>query len=264
MTNPIPRRTFLTSSAALATTTALAAGNSPAAAPPRNFFEWRTYRTAGADRQQFVSRHIESALLPGLERLGLQPIGGFLPDDKTDTSVCLLIPHQSLESVGTLGDRLAADEEYQAAASEFRATPPKNPGYTRIESRLMRAFSGMPTIEVPPQTADRSPRIFELRIYESANEHLARLKVEMFNAGEIQVMRDVKLAPVFYGETLVSNDLPNLTYMLSGENREAHKQHFADFLKHPEWDRLKRIEKYKGTVSKITSVFYKPTSWSQL
>ena len=86
----------------------------------------------------------------------------------------------------------------------------------------------------------------------------------MFNAGEIQVMRDVKLAPVFYGETLVSNDLPNLTYMLSGENREAHKQHFADFLKHPEWDRLKRIEKYKGTVSKITSVFYKPTSWSQL
>ncbi|MEQ9406659.1 MAG: NIPSNAP family protein [Fuerstiella sp.] len=126
----------------------------------------------------------------------------------------------------------------------------------------MRAFAGMPVLELPSTASPE--RLLELRIYESNNEQKARLKVEMFNEGEIDIMRDVKLAPVFFGETLISDDLPNLTYILSADNAEIHRQHFQDFLKHPDWDRMKRLEKYKGTVSKIISITLSPATCSQI
>ncbi len=267
MTNQIHRRNFLAASAALAGTAAtplLAGVSSNAPTADREFYEWRTYRTANKDRQAVVNNYLQKALLPALTRMGIDRVGAFMPEENADKSISILVPHKTLDSVGLFNERLGADAAYQDAAKEYFAAPKKDPAFVRIENRLMRAFKGMPVIELPPQTATKSPRVFEIRIYESHNEHMARLKVEMFDEGEIQIMRDVKLAPVFYGETLVSNDVPNLTYMLCGESKEAHKQHFQDFLKHPEWDRIKRLERYKGTVSKITSLFFTPAEWSQI
>ena len=86
----------------------------------------------------------------------------------------------------------------------------------------------------------------------------------MFNDGEIQIMRDTNLGPVFFGETLIGPDVPNLVYMLSSADRESHKKHFDDFLAHPEWKRIKVLEEYKDTVSKIRRWFLQPTSYSQL
>jgi len=103
-----------------------------------------------------------------------------------------------------------------------------------------------------------------LRIYESPNEDKARLKVEMFNEGEMDIMREVKLGPVFYGETLISGDVPNLTYMLSGDNLESHQEHWKGFIGHPEWDRIKKIKRYAGTVSKVTNVMLAPTKYSDI
>ena len=122
----------------------------------------------------------------------------------------------------------------------------------------------MPVIEMPRQTGDDKPRIFELRIYESHTEEKAALKVDMFNSGEIQVMRDTELAPVFYGEALIGDDLPNLAYMLSASDRDAHKEHWDKFGAHPEWQRMREMPKYKDTVSKITNYFLKPTSYSEI
>ena len=86
----------------------------------------------------------------------------------------------------------------------------------------------------------------------------------MFNSGEIDIMRDVKLGPVFFGETLISSDVPNLTYMLSADNEAEHKKHWDAFRVHPEWQRMKNLAKYRDTVSKITSVMLKPTTYSQI
>ena len=93
----------------------------------------------------------------------------------------------------------------------------------------MLAFAGMPKIEFPAYCQEKKPRIFELRTYESHSELKALKKVEMFNAGEIDLMREVGLAPIFYGQALIGRDLPHLTYMLSAENQEAHKKHWNAF-----------------------------------
>ena len=128
----------------------------------------------------------------------------------------------------------------------------------------MVAFAGMPKLELPPYSREKKGRMFEIRTYESHSEEKALKKVEMFNSGEIDVMREVGLGPVFYGQVLVGANLPHLTYMLSGEDTEAHKKHWGAFGKHPIWNKLKNDAQYADTVSKIANQFLVPTAYSQV
>jgi hypothetical protein len=245
---------------------AFALVTSHAVAAEQEFYELRIYRNSDADKQTAVVEYLEGALVPALNRMGVKTVGVFIPTGGKPevplTDVYVLIPFSDLDQFAASGGVLAADEAYTDAATDFMATPKKDPAYVRLESRLMRAFSGMPVLEVP--NGDSEERLLELRIYESLNTHKARLKVEMFNDGEIEVMKDVKLGPVFFGETLISNDVPNLTYMLSAPSEEAHGEHWGGFGKHPRWQVLKKMEKYKGTVSKIRSIKLKPAACSQI
>ena len=89
-------------------------------------------------------------------------------------------------------------------------------------------------------------------------------KVAMFNAGEIEVMQQVGLAPVFYGQALVGRDLPHLSYMLCSPDRATHDTNWKAFLDHPVWKRLVADPQYADTVSKITSRYLEPTTYSQI
>jgi hypothetical protein len=179
-------------------------------------------------------------------------------------AVLVLIPYPSIESFAMSGTRLNADVEYQAAGAEYLQSPKANPAFERIDSWLMLAFAGLPMLELPAYCRERKPRMFELRTYESHSELKALKKVAMFNAGEIDVMREVGLGPIFYGQALVGGNLPHLTYMLSAENQEAHKQHWDRFRAHPTWDKLKNDPQYADTVSRIANRFLVPASCSQI
>lgn len=268
------RREFLQNSMAaisaagmtgLASRTASAAGSENG---PREFYELRLYQVPNAEMHQVIDGYLRNALVPALERMGIQRVGVFThlarEDQAEDPSIFMLIPCKSMDMIAQQRDRLAADEDYLAASETYYAQPMKQPAYRRINSRLLRAFAGMPVMELPPETAKDQPRVFELRIYESHNEDAARRKVEMFNQGEIQLMRDVGLGPVMYGETLIGDNVPNLTYMLSAPDMEAHQAHWKTFIDHPEWKRMKQIERYQDTVSKIENYYLEPTEYSRM
>lgn len=266
MTQKIQRRDFIASSlaagAAMATAGQSAPDNGADTAARQELIELRVYRNTDPAKQTLVVDFVENALRPALERQGIDRIGTFKPSDKKDASVYVVLPYTKAGQVVVQNDLLNGDKAYNEAAADYFSKPRKDPAYTRIESRLMRAFAGMESL-VPPSSESPS-RLLELRIYESHNERLAKLKVEMFNEGEIDIMRDVDLGPVFFGESLISNDLPNLTYMLSADSADAHKKHWAAFIAHPDWKRMSGMERYKGTVSKITSVMLTPTAASQV
>ena len=231
----------------------------------QEFYEFRTYQIFDFEKQEQVQDYLEAALVPALNRLGIDRVGVFSRiDDENDHSVYVLIPFREPDQFGSLNQDLAADQVYQQAAAPHFAQELKDPAFARIESRFMKAFAGMPAIELPAGAAENQPRIFELRLYESHTEHHAALKVDMFNSGEIQLMKDVEMAPVFYGETLVGPRVPNLIYMLSATDEQAHQKHWKAFLGHPEWDRMKGLEKYKDTVSKIDKWFLRPLNFSQI
>lgn len=231
----------------------------------QQYYELRIYKIFDYEKQVVAEGYLETALLPALGRLGIDPVGVFTNlDDQNDHSIYMLIPFDSAEAFATHNAKLNEDKTYQTGAAIYFDRPKKDPVFERIESRFMRAFSGMPKMELPELSKEKKERIFELRLYESHTEDHARRKVKMFDEGEIQIMRDVNLGPVFYGSTLIGPDVPNLIYMLSSTDKETHKQHFKDFLKHPEWARIKVLKEYKDTVSKIKNWFLKPTRFSQI
>ncbi|HEY0550947.1 MAG TPA: NIPSNAP family protein [Verrucomicrobiae bacterium] len=263
------RRDFLKTSLAASAFATLAPSTASVAAEKglanREYYEWRAYRLkAGAD-SALLHGYWEKAAIPALNRLGSKPIGVFTEiEPKEDPAVFVLIPHASLEAFAASAGKLHSDEEHLKAGAEYLQVAKKNPAFARIDSWLLHAFAGMPKIELPAYCRERKPRIFEARTYESHSEVKAQKKVDMFNAGEVDVMRDVGLGPIFFGQALVGNNLPHLTYLLSAETRELHKEHFAGFGKDPRWKKLAADQQYADTVSKSTSKFLQPTAYSQI
>lgn len=229
------------------------------------YYELRIYKIFDFEKQTLAEMYLRDALLPALGRMGIDRVGVFTNlDDENDHSMFVLIPYSGIDKFTKMSQSLDADKQYQTDAATYFDRPLKDPVFDRIESHFMKAFSGIPVMEIPQLTKDKADRIFEVRLYESHTEDHARRKVKMFNDGEIQIMRDVNLGPVFFGQTLIGGNAPNLIYMLSGSDKDSHKQHFKDFLAHPEWKRIKDLEEYKDTVSKIKNWFLSPTDYSMI
>ena len=269
------RREFLKTSLAVSAVGIAAAGCATATAqnPVRpqgttrkqEYYELRACRLKRGSTGGLLHGYLQNALLPALNRLGIGPVGVFAETEPTDpATLFVLIPYPSLETFQNIATRLESYSEYLALAADYLHPAKDNPAYDRIDTWLLRAFAGMPRIELPPYSRLRKERLFEMRSYESYSETKAASKVAMFNRGEIDLMREVGLAPIFFGEALAGPNLPHLTYMTSGENAQAHQQHWEAFRKHPKWEQMKNDPQYADTVSRITKWFLAPTGYSQI
>ena len=236
---------------------------SAAPADQSQYYEIRTYTTSSDTQRQRVSDYWQNAAIPAYNRMGIRPVGVFTEQEASATNkVYVFIPCDSLEVFGAIPAKLAADAEYQKAAAEFLSAPKTNAAYERFESSLLVAFAGMKHLCVPP--ADQKPNVFELRTYKSSSEAKGLNKIKMFESGEITTMKDVGLAPIFYGRTLVGSTLPSLTYLTCGVNLDEHKKHWAAFGAAPVWKQLQADPQYKDNMIGMIKVMLKRTSASQL
>ena len=260
-------KSALAASSAIGLTQSLAIAAESTDKPAREFYELRQYKLRRGPKQKLFDDFYRQAAIPAMNRIGLGPIGVFNvatgPDSPT---VYVLIPHKSIESFATATDQVRADSEYQKAGAEFINAPATDPSYIRVESSLMAAFDSIPKLEVPAGTAERKPRLFELRTYESHSKKANKKKIEMFNEGEIAIFRKTGLAPVFFGETLIGPKMPNLTYMLVFDNMAAHDKNWGAFVSDPEWKKLSTTPGYTDPeiVSNISNLFLRPTGYSQI
>ncbi len=268
MRMPLHRREFLKSAAvaaaaALPLSESLAAG--AATRDARTYLELRAYRLKPGASQAPLDGYLEKALIPALNKRGIATVGVFTePAAKDGPAVWVLIPHRSLDAMSGINDAINTDAAVVAAGAEYLKVGKADAAFDRIDTWLHIAFAGQPRLIVPALTREKRDRIFELRIYESYSEAKALKKVAMFNAGEIEVMQQIGLSPVFYGQALVGRDLPHLSYMLCSPDRATHDVNWKAFLDHPTWKRLLADPQYADTVSKITSRFLEPTSYSQV
>ena len=231
----------------------------------REYYELRIYRLKASAKGDLLDAYLEKAAIPAWNQLGIKPVGVFTEKEAKDApAVYVLIPYPTLDAFVKATARLNSLSGLDQAAQDYLQSPKANPAFDRIDSWLMLAFAGMPKLEQPDYSRDKKARMFELRTYESHSEVKAVKKVEMFNSGEIEVMRQVGLGPIFYGQALIGPNLPHLTYMLSAENDDAHKKHWAEFGKSPVWKKMQDDPQYKDTVSKITNHFLVPTTYSQV
>jgi hypothetical protein len=228
------------------------------------FYELRVYTLKNSAQQKLVEDYFKNAAIPALNRLGSKNIGVFTEQEpQGQTKIYVIIPYNSVEDFISVTDKLSNDTAYQNAGAAYLNAPATEPAYDRIQSSFMRAFAGMPKLQVPAN----KPRIFELRRYESASETAGKMKIKMFNdIGEIAIFKRVGLTPVFFGETLIGEMRPNLTYMLTFDDMAEHDKNWKAFGGDPEWNRIKAIPEYADAkiVSNITRTFLVPTSFSQI
>jgi len=227
------------------------------------YYELRIYTTQSAEQQKRVNDYWQNAAIPAYNRMGIQPVGVFTElTDSATNKIYVLIPCDSPEIFAAIPAKLAADAAYQQAAAEFLAAPKSNPAYEHFESSLLVAFDDMKHIAVPPP--DKKPNVFELRTYLSPSEGKGLNKIKMFESGEITVMKEVGLAPVFYGRTVIGPHLPSLVYMTSGENLDEHKKHWQGFSDAPVWKQLQNDPQYKDNMIGMIRILLKRTAASQI
>jgi hypothetical protein len=232
----------------------------------RGFYELRRYHLLPGAKKNIVGDFLRDAGIAALNRHGVGPVGVFnVMFGPNKPTLYVLLPHKSLESIAALPPRLLEDAECRRRGAALMDATLSEPAYVRLESSLMAAFTHMPHVELPPQTAEKRPRIFELRIYESHSAKAGKKKVEMFNeGGEIEIFRNTGLQPVFFGETLIGPQMPNLTYMLAFDDMAAREKAWATFRGDPAWKELRAKKEYADTVSNITDVFLRPMPYSQI
>jgi hypothetical protein len=270
------RRAFLTSSLAASAVTAVSTARPAAAARARRqYYELRAYRLKPGTATSLLDGYFEKALLPALQRRGIKSVGVFteLEVNKTDqtsvakpdTPVWVLIPHPSLDSFVTVSAELNTDPAVQRAGAEYLQAPKASPAYERIDTWVLLAFQGHPAMTLPDFSKKRVPtRVFEMRDYESHNELKALAKIAMFNDGEIEIMRDLGMSPVFFGQALSGPNLPHLRYITSGPDLATHLNAWKKFGPDPRWMKMKNLPQYADTTSKNTARFLSPRPYSTI
>ncbi len=261
------RRNFLASALAAGATQLAGAAQTPSGSGAREFYELRKYRLDSGPQQKLTNQYLEQALIPALNKMGISPVGAFNLEIGPETpTLYLLLPSSSLETLVTADLKLAKDEEFVKAAQPFWAAPAKEPAFVRVESELLSAFEGHPKLTVPPPTAEHGKRVFQLRTYESPSHAAHVRKVEMFHAGEFDIFAKAGFWQVFYGDALVGQRLPKLTYMLSFPDLAEMNGKWSAFSSNPDWKKLTADPRYsyESIVNNITNLILNPTSYSQI
>ena len=234
-------------------------------ASERDIILLQTYNYQSSAQEQMIDVYLEDALVPAIHKAGFGPVGVFKPRDPaggTSGYTMLLIPFPSVKAFESLQSTLDNDDDYQEAAEDYLLAAHDNPPYDRMESILMKAFSATPDLVAPDLDSPRKDRVYELRSYQASTEHLYRRKVEMFDQGESALFIDLGFQPVFFGEVLLSDQMPHLIYMTVHADTTAQKANWDAFRVHPDWLEMKELERYKNTVSHIDKYLLYPVSYS--
>lgn len=267
------RRKFLASTLA-ASALAAAAPNSFAqpnqdasGAGKREFYQLRRYLLTSGPQAKLTDDYFRDALVPALNRMEFSPVGVFSVTIGPETPMMyMLIPGMSVEKLVTVDDHLQKDDEFMKAAAPFFGAPGKQPAFIRVESSLLQAYEKMPRIKLPPASMSKSPRVFELRTYESPSDLDHWRKIEQMSSGEGDVFTKVGIPQVFYGNTLVGSRLPNITYMICFDSLAERDKHWDAFRASPDWKALSSNPRYafEPIVSNITNIMLAPTAYSQI
>ena len=236
-----------------------------AAASNKAIIELRYYRMRNGRQLERTNEFLSKSLLPAMQRAGAGPLGFFggVIAERSPFALAL-ISYPSLSAMETITSKVMADRDYQRGLDAYDSMTELS--YIRIESSLLRGFETMPQVEVPSSAPNRPPRTFELRMYEANHQTASKRKVKMFDDAEIAIFRRCGMLPVFFGQTLIGQNLPNLTYMLAYDDMAARDKAWRTFGADPEWQKLRAQPGLTDPeiVSNISNAILRPLPFSPI
>lgn len=227
------------------------------------YLEWRHYLAPYGDGRKRLLDFLKQAAVPAWNRLGISPVGIFSAlYGSSSSSIYVLLPHLNSDSALHSERRLLQDAHYMRDGAFFHALSSSDPGYWRMENSLLRCFAPLFLSSAPLQDAGR---VFEWRIYTNPNQVQSRKKIHMFTqGGEIELFRQCGLTPLFFAETLIGPQRPNLQYLLVFKDMAERDKCWSVFRRHPDWAVLKNRLEYVDTVCNVTDLMLQPLDFSQV
>jgi hypothetical protein len=263
----INRRSFLKSASSVAMASAAMAGlettASGAETSPQYLVDCVTFRLHSGAQMGNALGFLEKRAMPLWDKHGFGPVGVFTVDVGAHIPAILFTRvYTSLADRQLVWSRLSADPAWNAAVAELEKD---GPAFFREDSMLLLSTSFSPPIK-PAATGDPAHKIYELRIYESPTWQQLENLHERFAGGEIDIFHKSGIHPVFYADTLIGPNQPNMVYLIPFESpahREAAWQAFRD---NPDWAKIRDDSIRKGgeIVRNITNMILVPTGFSML
>lgn len=227
----------------------------------KEMYELRIYEMKFDKPEKILHDYINYALIPALNRQEIYNIGVFEEiGDALPKKIYLFIPYKNMEAFQNTYENLKTDIAFKNTSESYDKTEEQQFPYETYTTSFFIAFDGFPKV-VKPNADDT---LFELRIYESYNEDAFIRKVKMFNESEFKIFEDVGLRPVFFGEQIAGEYMPNLTYLLAFKDMNDHDSTWEKFGPHPEWQRISNLPEYANSINNIRRVFLSPLSYSKL
>ena len=156
--------------------------------------------------------------------------------------------------------RVTDDPEFDKGIEALEADP--EPPYDRSESALLRATPYSPEPAAAEQK--KPPRVFELRFYESDTQRRLRALNRRFGEHTTKLFAKHGFGQVFYGETRIGGNMPNLTYLLAFDSLDAWEKCWSAFRGDPEWIKARdaSLKESGQIVSRVTNWLLTPTAYS--
>jgi len=88
----------------------------------------------------------------------------------------------------------------------------------------------------------------------------------MFHSGEFEIFKNAGFQPVFFGDTLIGQRMPSLTYMLSFADLADLDAKWGVFRNDPAWKKLSADPRFafEAIVNNITNLVLSPLPASQI
>jgi hypothetical protein len=256
------RRSFLKNSAMAAGAASLtipALGSTAAAPGAKSIIELRIYHISRAgNAKNKLEQYIKDALIPFLKKRNVKLCAFNEYSLEEPAKLYILLAYPDQPAYFSAQAEMMTDEAYLKAADSYYKIAAADAVYTRYETFLLDAFDALPSLSVPAEKKG----LFELRIYESANEDAGRRKILMFNSEEIALFLKVGLQPVFFGKILAGEYMPALIYMVGFKDMAERDATWGKFGSSDEWKKMSSKPEFADTVSNIHKIFLTPTEYS--
>lgn len=232
---------------------------------PQSLLDVRVYKLRNTmdAMPKRATEYFEKGLVPAVKRAGGGPVGVFQSLIAPETPfIVTVMSFPNLAAYEATTQKVMTDQEFaKAREAAYSGGLP----YVRYEASLLRGFPGFPNIVVPDKLESGS-RIFEVRTYESNTLNSLHRKIKMFDEGEVDIFRKSGMTPVYFGETIIGRNMPNLTYMLGYDSLAAREKSWSSFVSSPEW---KKMSSQPGVsdaeiVSNISNIFVRPLAFSDI
>ena len=211
-----------------------------------------------------TSDFLEKAWAPALKRSGAILVGAFNSVISEGSPYLLLLSeYTDLSAWESAQSKGLNDSDTVKVRDEYFGGPLQ---FIRSEVTLLRGFPGFPAVQIPAAKQGGGTRIYELRTYESNNPKTLARKIRMFDEGESALFAKIGMTNVFYGETIVGRNMPNLTYMVGFDDLAHREKAWSAFVGHPEWKKMLAQPGVSDAeiVSNISNAIVRPLAWSAI